>query len=138
MLQHLEAGGEFFLLGIIILVMYRVMASLYRRWRRSRLSNSIVSIKEIEEQMQKIPVQFRSSGRYVQCSYELFSGREIKIFVSGPQPWETEEDVVRCLNLILDNKLCLYFYKNRGQENSWVYDGFEAGDYSRQSGETIG
>ena len=137
MQEHLEAGGEFILLGIIIIVMYQVTVCLYRKWRRSRMKYSPVSNEEIDKMMRDLRDDLRSPARYVQCSYELFSGREIKVFISRPQPWETEENDVTCLKLILDNKLCLFFFENRGRENSWVYDGFEAGDYSHQSGETI-
>lgn len=130
MANHLTAGGEFIVLGIILLVLYQAINVVFRKWRRSRMKYSPVSNEEVDKMMNGLPKHLRSSTRRIQETYELFGNREIRFSLRPADPAEDESFRVACLRLIVDEKLCLFFYQNEMFVNCWHYDGFEAGDYT--------
>ncbi len=130
MANHLTAGGEFFVLAIVLLVLYQAIDVVFRKWPRSRMKYSPVSNEEVDKMMSGIPKPVRSSTSRVQASYEVFGGRAIRFSLTPANPAEDESCRVACLRLIIDVKLCLFFLQDEMFENRWHYDGFEAGDYT--------
>ncbi len=126
--QPILASGEFFALGVIILVIYHSVGYLIRR--RKGKSRAPVTIKQLEEMNSKLPEHLRTSPQVIQSTYDLFGGCSIRFSYRAGDPPEEEDRLPTTIRIIIDEKLCLFFWKDDPSAVQWVYDGYEAGDYT--------
>ncbi len=134
--QTVLAGGEFFVLGIIIFVVYTAIV----RWRRRRkpATNGPVSLEKIRQMIAQLPEHLWTPAEIIGSTYDLFGGKSIRFCYHGADPPGTEKPLPACIMIIVDEKLCLFFYKDSDRDVIWTYDGFEAGDYTKDyRGETV-
>ena len=92
------------------------------------------SIKDLHNQL---PPDFRPTGDEIKAAYYLFGSRndirpDLRILIGS---WERNcvegqprkpDRTYPTLRIILNNRLCLFFYGNSGE---WLFDGYECGNY---------
>jgi len=83
-------------------------------------------LPEEENWLKELPPDFRPSQRELDQAYGLFGERngirpDLRILLGS-----YDGTVSLVLRIIIDNRLCLFFY---GDSGKWEFDGYECGDY---------
>ena len=83
-------------------------------------------LPEEENWLKELPPDFRPSQREIDQAYGLFGerngiGPDLRILLGSH-----DGTASLVLRIIIDNRLCLFFYGDSGR---WEFDGYECGDY---------
>lgn len=91
---------------------------------------------DMDELHKKLPPDFRPSEKEIEAAYYLFGKRndikpDLRILVGTyRQKGKIDESIadrtLPTLRIILNNRLCLFFY---GKTGEWLFDGYECGNY---------
>lgn len=86
---------------------------------------------EENDWLKELPPDFRPSARELEQAYGLFGERngirpDLRILLGAYDTDKRPDKTKPQLRIIIDNRLCLFFYGNSGR---WVFDGYEAGNY---------
>lgn len=83
-------------------------------------------LPEEENWLKELPPDFRPSQREIEQAYGLFGERngirpDLRVLLGS---YDGKASLV--LRIIIDNRLCLFFYGDSGR---WKFDGYECGNY---------
>lgn len=122
------AGIALFILGLLIYIAYKSITGVLERRRGVRPAP--ITTRKIKKMMKQLPKHLRTPSAVVRSTYDLFGGSTIRFSYRPGDPPGKEDPIPTTIRIIIDEKLCLYFYKDDSSALQWVYDGFEAGDYT--------
>jgi hypothetical protein len=91
-----------------------------------------LNFDDLEENLKKLPPDFRPSRRELEAAYGLFGENngvrpDIRILLGSYCRPEYPDQSTPSLRIIIDNRLCLFFIREKNE--GWIFDGYEAGNY---------
>lgn len=118
---------------IIVWAFVLLIVFVYVSRARVEMANKVDSLpmkrEKFDSLQAQLPEEFRSSAKTVGASYQLFDDARIRFLHYDADSSDSDNPLPECIKIILDQKLCLYFYPDSTRDGFWKYDGFESGDY---------
>jgi|GEM_PF-3278408 len=113
--------------GCILIFFFGIM--LIRDERARKIESLPMKLEQFDSLQAQLPEEFRSSAKTVGASYQLFDGARIRFLHYGADSSDPANPLHESIEIILDQKLTLFFYPDSSRDGFWKYDGFESGDY---------